>query len=231
MKGRMAEDLGIRFHEAFFPADITTEDLVNKIKVINKIPNMCGVIVQLPLPESLDHEAVLNAVDSHLDVDCLSATTSEKFYSGDLFLGFPTALACMYLLDSVAPNLNGKKIAVMGWGKLVGKPIAAILAFRGLTPEIVRSKTERKEEILKEADVVIAGMGKGKYIKGNMIKEGAIIIDAGTSESNSGIVGDVDLESITGVASFVSPVPGGVGPMTVAMLFRNVLKVAQTIEN
>jgi methylenetetrahydrofolate dehydrogenase (NADP+)/methenyltetrahydrofolate cyclohydrolase len=137
----------------------------------------------------------------------------------------------MYLLDSVAPNLNGKKIAVMGWGKLVGKPIAAILAFRGLTPEIVRSKTERKEEILKEADVVIAGMGKGKYIKGNMIKEGAIIIDAGTSESNSGIVGDVDLESITGVASFVSPVPGGVGPMTVAMLFRNVLKVAQTIEN
>jgi len=230
MKGRMAEDLGIRFHEAFFPTDISTEELVSKIKEINKIPNMCGVIVQLPLPETLDHEAVLDAVDSHLDVDCLSAVTSEKFYCGDLFLGFPTALACMYLLDSVESDLKGKKIAVMGYGKLVGKPVAALLGFRGLTPEIVRSKTERKEEILKEADVVIAGMGKGKYIKGDMIKEGAIIIDAGTSESNSGIVGDVDLESTTGVASFVSPVPGGVGPMTVAMLFRNVLKVAQTIK-
>jgi methylenetetrahydrofolate dehydrogenase (NADP+)/methenyltetrahydrofolate cyclohydrolase len=95
--------------------------------------------------------------------------------------------------------------------------------------EIVRSKTENKEKILKEADIVISGMGKGKYIKGDMIKEGAVLIDAGSSESNSGIIGDVDLESVEGIASFVSPVPGGVGPMTVAMLFKNVLKVAKNI--
>ena len=229
MKKRVSQNLGINFHEAFFPIGITTENLIDEIKKINKIPNMCGVIVQLPLPETINHDEVLNAVDSNLDVDCLSITASEKFYSGDLFLGFPTALACIFLLDYVVSDLKNKKIAVMGLGKLVGKPVSALLSLRGLNIEIIRSKTERKEEILKDADVVIAGMGKGKYIKGDMIKQGVVIIDAGTSESNSGIVGDVDLESVNGVASFVSPVPGGVGPMTIAMLFRNVLKVAQTI--
>lgn len=227
MKRKKAEEIGIRFHEASFSSNISTEDLINEIQKINKIPNMCGVIVQLPLPESLDQEKVLDAVDPLLDVDCLSAVTSEKFYGGDLFLGFPTALACIALLDSLNLDLKDKKIAVMGFGKLVGKPVSALLNFRNLNVEIVRSKTERKEEILKEADIVISGMGKGSYIKGDMIKNGAILIDAGSSESDSGIIGDVDLESVKGVASFVSPVPGGVGPMTVAMLLQNVLKVAK----
>lgn len=230
MKRRKAEELGIRFHEAFFPDDISTENLVKEIEKINKIENMCGVIVQLPLPETLDQVKILDAVDSHLDVDCLSTTTSDKFYSGDLFLGFPTALACMAILDSLNLDLTNKKIVVMGQGKLVGKPVSALLEFRNLKVEIVRSKTERKEEILKEADVVISGMGKGKYIKGDMIKKNAILIDAGSSESDSGIIGDVDLESVEKVAGFVSPVPGGVGPMTVAMLLQNVLKVAKSIQ-
>ena len=228
MKRKKAEEIGIRFHDATFPADISTEDLVDEIKKINKIENMCGVIVQLPLPETLDQEKVLNAVDSHLDVDCLSEVTSEKFYAGDLFLGFPTALACIAILDSLNLDLKDKKIVVMGYGKLVGKPVSALLNFRNLNVEVVRSKTENKEDIIKNADVIICGMGKGKYIQGDMIKEGAVLIDAGSSESDSGIVGDVDLESVTGVAGFVSPVPGGVGPVTVAMLLQNVLKVAKS---
>jgi len=228
MKKHAAEELGIRFHEAFFPAEITTEDLVKEIKILNKIPNMCGIIVQLPLPEHLNQEEILDAVDSRLDVDCLSSVASEKFYQGDLHLGFPAALACMYLLDFLNLNLKDKKIVVLGQGKLVGKPVSALLHFRGLNPEIISSRTEGKEMLLKEADVIISGIGKGQYIKGDMIKNRAVIIDAGTSELNSGIVGDVDLESIKGVADFVSPVPGGVGPMTIAILFRNVLKVAKT---
>lgn len=230
MKRKKAEEIGVRFHDASFPSSISTEDLVNEIQKINKIENMCGVIVQLPLPETLDQEKVLDAVDSHLDVDCLSAVTSEKFYGGDLFLGFPTALACVAILDSLHLDLKDKKIVVMGFGKLVGKPVAALLHFRNLNVEVVRSKTENKEEILKNADIIISGMGKGKYIQGDMIKEGAVLIDAGSSESDSGIIGDVDLESVTGVASFVSPVPGGVGPMTVSMLLQNVLKVAKSLE-
>jgi len=238
IKKHKAEEIGIRFHEAFFSIDIKTEDLVNKIKELNKIPNMCGIIVQLPLPENLDQKEVLDAVDPRLDVDCLGTIASDKFYNGDLHLGFPTALACVALLDSLNLDLKnpprlgetGKKIVIMGQGKLVGKPVSALLNFRNLNVKILRSKTKRKEEILKEADIIISGMGKGKYIKGDMIKDGAVIIDAGSSEINSGIVGDVDLESVKGIASFVSPVPGGVGPMTVAMLFRNVLKVAKNIK-
>ncbi|MCX6751830.1 MAG: bifunctional 5,10-methylenetetrahydrofolate dehydrogenase/5,10-methenyltetrahydrofolate cyclohydrolase [Candidatus Nomurabacteria bacterium] len=230
MKKHTAEEIGIHFHEAFFPSNITTENLVKEIEVLNKIPNMCGIIVQLPLPENLDQDKILNAVDSRLDVDCLNTITSEKFYNGDLSLGFPAALACIFLLDSINLSLKDKKIVVLGQGKLVGKPVSALLHLRGLTPEIISSQTENKEEILKKADVIISGMGKGQYIKGNMIKNGVIIIDAGTSELNSGIVGDVDLESVKDVAGFVSPVPGGVGPMTIAMLFRNILKVAKTIK-
>lgn len=231
MKRKKAEDIGIHFYDASFPESITTEELVNEIKKINQIPNMCGVIVQLPLPETLDQEEVLDAVDPRLDVDCLSSITSNKFYQGEPSLEFPTAVACMAILDSLDLDLKDKKIVVIGQGKLVGKPVLRLLELRGLQVEGITSKTENKENIIKEADIIISGMGQGNYIKGDMIKAGAVIIDAGSSESNSSIVGDVDLDSVQGIASFVSPVPGGVGPMTVAMLLENVLKVAKSLAN
>ena len=229
MKKKTAETLGINFHNANFPITTTTEELIEEIKKINKIPNMCGIIIQLPLPENLDRRKILDAIDPQLDVDCLGTVASEKFYNGSTALGFPTALACMKLLDSIQISLKDKKIVVLGQGDLVGKPVTALLRFRGLEPITVRSKTENKEKIIKEADIIISGMGKGKYIAGNMIKNGAILVDAGTSESNAGIVGDIDFESVKNVASFISPVPGGVGPVTVAMLFNNVLNVAKKI--
>lgn len=230
MKRRMAEEIGIHFQEAFFPADITTEDLIKEIKILNKIPNMCGIIVQLPLPLALDRRAILDAIDSNLDVDCLGTVASEKFYNDVTNMGFPTALACMELLDSTGFGLDsGKKVTVLGFGDLVGKPVNALLEARGFNPDVIRTKTENKEQLIKQADIIISGMGKGKYIRGDMIKDKVVIIDAGTSESNSGIIGDIDLESVKDVASFISPVPGGVGPMTIAMLFRNVLKVAKNL--
>lgn len=231
MKAKTAEMLGIHFHNAFFPASITTNDLIKEIKILNKVKNMCGIIVQLPLPESLDKIAILDSIDSHLDVDCLGAVTSEKFYdnfNNQTDLGYPTALACMALLDSINVDLKDKNIVVLGQGLLVGKPVAALLKFRNLLPIIITSHTENKENLIKQADIIISGIGKGKYITGDMIKKGAILIDAGTSESEGGIVGDVDLESVKDVAGYVSPVPGGVGPVTVAMLLNNVLKVAKS---
>ncbi|MEI7810625.1 MAG: bifunctional 5,10-methylenetetrahydrofolate dehydrogenase/5,10-methenyltetrahydrofolate cyclohydrolase [bacterium] len=228
MKRKTAENIGIRFHEAFFPSEISEEKLIEEIKKINEIPNMCGLIIQLPLPKYLNQQKILDTVDPKLDVDCLSSTASKKFYKGDISLGFPTALACMALLDSLNLDLTNKKIVILGQGKLVGKPVSALLSYRNLNIEILTSKTENKERILKEADVIISGMGNGKYIQGDMIKNGSIIIDAGTSEQDAGIVGDVDNESIQNIAEFISPVPGGVGPMTVAMLFANVLKVAKS---
>lgn len=230
MKARKAERVGISFHNAAFLAGISTAELIKEIGLLNKIKNMCGIIVQLPLPAHLDRQAILDAIDARLDVDCLGTTASEKFYKNENAVGFPTALACMAILDSLDLDLPGKNITVLGQGLLVGKPVAALLKFRGLNPAIITSKTENKEEIIKQADIIISGVGKGKYITGDMIKQGAVIIDAGTSESNGGIVGDVDLESVENIAGYVSPVPGGVGPVTVAMLLKNVLMVAKKIE-
>jgi len=234
MKARMAESVGLKFYRANFPASIRTPELIAELKKLNEVKNMCGVIVQLPLPEHLDRRQVLNAIAPELDVDCLGEITSEKFYRGDTSIGFPTALACLAILDSLnldndpSTALRTRKIVVLGQGMLVGKPVAALLKFRGLHPEIVTRETENKEKIIKEADIIISGMGQGKYIEGHMVKPGAVIIDAGTSEENGAIVGDVDLESVKNIAGYITPTPGGVGPVTVAMLLKNVLKVAET---
>lgn len=227
MKAQRATSVGILFHRACFPESINTEELVKEIKELNQIPNMCGIILQLPLPSHIDTKTALNAIDPKLDVDCLGDIAGEKFYKGDTTIGFPTALACIELLNSLNLDLKNKKVVVLGQGSLVGKPVTALLSFLKVSPIIIRSQTENKETLIKEADIIISGIGKGKYITGDMIKTGAVLIDAGTSESGSGIIGDVDLESVKDVASYVSPVPGGVGPMTVAMLLKNVLTVAK----
>ncbi len=230
MKGRMAEAVGITFHNADFPDTITTNELVREIENLNKIKNMCGIIVQLPLPGHIDKQKVFDVINPTLDVDCLGTIASEKFYKGDISIGFPTALSCMALLDSINIDLKGKNIVVLGQGMLVGKPVTALLQFRNLYPVIIIRETENKNEMIKQADVIISGTGQAKLITGDMIKAGVVIIDAGTSESNGGIVGDVDFESVRNIASFLSPVPGGVGPVTVAMLLRNVLKVAKKVK-
>jgi methylenetetrahydrofolate dehydrogenase (NADP+)/methenyltetrahydrofolate cyclohydrolase len=205
------------------------EDLIKEIKILNKMENMCGIIIQLPLPASLDQRKVLNAIDSRLDVDCLGSVASLKFYNGDFTITFPTALACMHLLDSLNLDLKDKKIIIIGKGELVGRPVKKLLNARNLETFVIDRKTEEAEKIkkLKEADVIISATGKGKLINGKMIKEGVVLIDAGTSELGAGIVGDIDLDSVSEMAGYVSPVPGGVGPVTVAMLLNNVLIVAK----
>ncbi|MCX6757715.1 MAG: bifunctional 5,10-methylenetetrahydrofolate dehydrogenase/5,10-methenyltetrahydrofolate cyclohydrolase [Candidatus Nomurabacteria bacterium] len=228
MKDKTAQSVGIKFHNAVFPADISTENLIKEIESLNKLPNMCGIIVQLPLPKSFDTKIILNAIDPKLDVDCLGETTRENFYNQKSSLCSPAALACITLLDSLNLDLNNKKIVVLGQGELVGKPASALLNFRNIKHKILTSKSENKEQILKQADIIISGIGNGKYITGGMIKEGVVIIDAGTTEENGGVIGDVDFESVKNIAGFVSPVPGGVGPVTISMLLNNVLTVAKS---
>ncbi len=245
MKAKFAESVGMKFYKSEFSSSASTKEIESEIRVLNKIPDMCGVIVQLPLPSSIDREAILGAIDSVLDVDFLGLTAGKEFYEKyqkmpstlnilnvskvtfDITLGPPAALACVSALDSLGLDLSKKEIVVLGQGELVGRPVAAILARRGFFVKTIVSDTTEKESILKKADVVISGIGKPGYIKGEIIKEGAILIDAGTSESAGGIVGDVDFESVKNVAGYLSPTPGGVGPITVAMLLKNVLKVAQ----
>lgn len=229
MKERTAESVGIKFRNATFPSSITTEELIEEIENLNRVPYMCGIIVQLPLPPHIDTQSVIDTIDKSLDVDCLGAGASQMFYDDMNPIGFPAALACIKILDSIGIDLktNKKNIVVLGQGRLVGKPVTHLLAKRGLEVITIDSKTENTKELLKNADIIISGIGHGKFISGNMIKPGSIIIDAGTSEENGSVVGDVDLASVENVAEYVSPTPGGVGPVTVAILLSNILEVAK----
>jgi len=227
IKGKAAESIGIKFKTVNFPENITTEEIVEEINNLNKVPHICGIIVQLPLPSHIEVQTVLDAITPSLDVDCLGSFNSQNFYSDKGGVGYPTALACMKLLDSLNLNLKDKNIIVLGRGKLVGLPVTHLLESRSLVVTVVNSKTENSDLIIKEADVIVSAVGKGKFITKDTIKEGVVIIDAGTSEENGAVVGDVDMESVEGKASFVTPTPGGVGPVTVAMLLENVFNVAK----
>ncbi len=228
IKGKAAESVGIKFKTVNFPADTTTGEIIEEIENLNRVPHMCGIIVQLPLPSHIEVQTVLDAISPALDVDCLGSTNSNNFYNDNEGIGYPTALACMKLLDSLNLKLEDKNIVVLGRGKLVGLPVTHLLESRSLKVTVVNSKTENSESIIKAADVIISAMGKGKFITGDMVKEGVVIIDAGTSEENGAVVGDVDLESFEDKSSFATPTPGGVGPVTVATLLENVLRVAQS---
>ena len=231
LKKKNAISLGIKFHDAIYDESITTEELLKEIQKINKVDNMCGIIVQLPLPSHIDARKVLDAIDPVLDVDALGEQVSLDFYSSNEDLVPPTALSVLALLDSLKINLSDKNIVVLGEGKLVGKPVAQLLKNRNLKFTVLNSASINKEEIIKNADIIVSGIGKGKYLTGDMVKDGVIIVDAGTSEEEGSIVGDVDFESMRSKASYITPVPGGVGPVTVAMLFMNVLKVAKEMQN
>jgi len=230
MKRKIAERIGIEFIDSHLPNDISTDELIQEVHKLNKTPNMCGLIVQLPLPKNIDKYTVLNAIDPKLDVDCLGSYSSEKFYGGENISIPPTALACLYILDSLDLDLKDKNIVILGKGDLVGKPVSFLLKNRGLKVISLDQSSESKNEVIKNADVIISGIGRPNFIKGEMLKKSVILIDAGTSESNGSLSGDVDMESIKNVASVISPVPGGVGPVTIAMLFKNVLKVAKELE-
>jgi methylenetetrahydrofolate dehydrogenase (NADP+)/methenyltetrahydrofolate cyclohydrolase len=227
MKAKVAESVGLKFHTANFKDSVLTEELILEIEKLNNMEGMCGIIIQLPLPSQIDKRKVLDAIKPELDVDCLGSFNSENFYHNTGELNYPTALACLKVLDTLNVDLSKKKILMLGQGSLVGRPVTHLLRKRGLEVGTVDSKTGNTTVLIKEADVIISAIGQGKFITGAMVKKDVTIIDAGTSEENGAVVGDVDFESVKEVASFISPVPGGVGPVTVAMLLSNVLQVAK----
>ena len=226
IKAKNAQSVGIKFRTAEFENSITTDELIEEIAALNRVPHMCGIIVQLPLPSHIDKNRVLDAIDPMFDVDCLNSKTQKLFYNNEPIFSFPTVLACMKILDDNISTFLDKKIVVLGQGMLVGKPVTHLLRVRGFAVTTITQSTEFKKEILREADVIISAIGKANFIKSDMIKEGVFIIDAGTSEEDGAVVGDVDKSSVFGIAGMLTPSPGGVGPVTVAMLLSNVLKCA-----
>lgn len=228
MKEKIALSVGIKFKRVQFDENITTEEVLEEINNLNNVPHMCGIILQLPIPGHINKNLLLDAINRDLDVDCLGSINSNNFYNNiNSSIKYPTAIACINILKSINVDLSNLKIVVLGNGTLVGKPVAHLLKLEKLDVITIDSKTDNKLELIKRSDVVISAIGSANYLKGYMIKKGAIIIDAGTSEDNGAVYGDVELDSVLGVASYISKTPGGVGPVTVAMLLSNVLQVAK----
>lgn len=229
MKKKTAEEIGFGYKDVIFDDNVTTEEVVDVIKKLNEDNDMAGIIVQLPLPPQFDKQAILDAVSPEKDVDVLGSVASEFFYNNKSTLVLPTANAVMKILKSIDLDLDNKKIVILGQGPLVGKPVVHLLGNMGIPYEAVTKTTDEevKNNLIKNADILISAMGSPHAINSDMVKEGVIIIDAGTSEMEGSIVGDVDFASVGSKASYITPTPGGVGPVTVACLFENVLQVAK----
>jgi len=227
IKGRRAEEIGLDFQLLEVPASISTDELIQRLQEVQNRPYLSGLIVQMPLPAGLDTRRILDAIIPRVDVDCLGSRNSERFYSGRPRLIPPTASAVMEILKLLKLDSTKKKILIIGKGELVGRPVAFLLKQQGLNVITADNLTQNLPSLALTADVIISGTGQPGLITGDYIKLGAVIIDCGTAESAGSIVGDVDLGSVAAKASFVSPVPGGVGPVTVACLLANVVAIAK----
>ena len=205
--------------------DTKEEELLKKIEELNRDPGVNGILVQMPLPEGLNADRVLKAIDPAKDVDGFHPMNVGKMAVGD-----PTALeSCtpagvIQLLERSGIEIGGKYCVVAGRSNIVGKPMARMLLAKNGTVTVLHSKTRDMEEILKQADIFVAAIGKPRFFHGCQFKVGAVVIDVGIHHGEDGICGDVDTESCMGVASYITPVPGGVGPMTIAMLLYNTLR-------
>jgi methylenetetrahydrofolate dehydrogenase (NADP+) / methenyltetrahydrofolate cyclohydrolase len=230
IKSKRAEEIGIKFELVQLASNTTTEEVVTRLKNLQRDPYLSGLIVQLPLPSQLDRKTILDAIDPRVDVDCLGDENNQKFYENKSSITPPTAGAVAEILDHLKLNLDSLNFLVIGQGELVGKPVTHLLKSRGYKVETADASTANLKELSLNADIIISAVGQPKLVSGEMIKSGAILIDCGTSESAGSIVGDVDTDSVSLKARYLAPVPGGVGPVTVAKLLSNIVEVAKDLE-
>ena len=225
-KVKACEKVGFYSKAIFLDENISQAELLENIQALNNDENIDGILVQLPLPKHLNEDEICNAIDTSKDVDGFKAENLGKVMLGKEDGMVPcTPQGIMYLLDSIKDiNLYGMNGVVIGRSNIVGKPISSLLINRGVTTTVCNSRTKNIEDILRNADIIIAALGKPKFLKENMVKEGAIIIDVGINRVDGKLCGDVDFENVSKLASFITPVPGGVGPMTIAMLLNNTLR-------
>ena len=226
IKGKKALEVGMDFLPVFLPEQISQEELLVEVAKLNQTPNLCGLVVQLPLPDKFNEREVLDAVAPELDADCMGEINQQAFYSNQPSLVLPTAGAILEIFKELGVSKD-KLVAVIGKGELVGKPAAHLLTRFGYRVVTADKKTEDLKAFCLKADVLISATGIPGLLTGDMIKPGSVVIDAGTSESGGSIVGDVEKASVSKIASCLTPVPGGVGPVTVAILLSNVLSNAK----
>ena len=223
-KAKMAEHIGYGYEHIKLEEDTTTDKILEIIDRLNKDDNVNGVMVQMPLPKQIDTDIIQNAVIPIKDVDGLSDMNAGLLFHNKDALYSCTPYGVMELLKRYNISLEGKNAVVVGRSNLVGKPMGMMLLNAGATVTVCHSKTKDIEKITKKADILISCVGKAKFITKDMVKKGSVVIDVGITRSEEGLCGDVDFIEVAPNTKYITPVPGGVGPMTVAMLGMNVMK-------
>lgn len=227
-KEKACAETGMYSEKYALPAETTQEELLNLVKELNGKKEISGILCQLPLPSHLNSDIVINAIDPIKDVDAFHPVNVGKIMIGDYAFLPCTPAGVMELIKSAGVDPEGKNCVVVGRSNIVGKPMAMLLLHKNATVTICHSKTVNLAEITKQADILVAAVGRAKFITGDMIKPGAVIIDVGMNRDENGkLCGDVDFESAEKTAGAITPVPGGVGPMTIAMLMENTLTAAK----
>ncbi|MEZ5691887.1 MAG: bifunctional methylenetetrahydrofolate dehydrogenase/methenyltetrahydrofolate cyclohydrolase FolD [Rickettsiales bacterium] len=225
-KGKQTIEAGMRSFEYQLPETTSEAELLKKIDELNNNPEVHGILVQLPLPKHINEEAVINAISPQKDVDGFNILNVGKLATGSEGFVPCTPLGCLMLLKDFLGDLSGKNAVVIGRSNIVGKPMANLLLKESCTVTIAHSKTKDLPALLKNTDIVVAAVGRPNMVKGQWLKQGAVIIDVGINRitlenGKTKLVGDVDFASCQGIASAITPVPGGVGPMTIACLLEN----------
>ena len=224
-KEKACEYVGINSKTLALPEETTEEELLNVVKELNEDKNVNGILVQLPLPKHIDESKVLLTIDSTKDVDGFHPVNVGKMVIGeDTFLPC-TPAGIIEMIKRTDIDIEGKECVVIGRSNIVGKPMAMLMLKENATVTISHSRTKGLKEVTKRADIIVAAIGKAKFVTADYVKEGAVVIDVGMDRDENGkLCGDVDFESVSKVASAITPVPGGVGPMTVTMLLVNCLR-------
>ena len=228
-KGKACEEVGFYSEIHRLPAETTEEELLALVHSLNENEKIHGILVQSPLPKHLDEALIVNNIRYEKDVDAFHPVNVGKIMIGDYNFLPCTPAGVMELLKAYDIDVCGKEVAVVGRSNIVGKPQAMLMLHANATVTICHSRTKNLKEVLNRADVVVMAIGKAKFLKADMIKEGAVVIDVGMNRDENGkLCGDVDFDECEKKASYITPVPGGVGPMTITMLMKNTLTAAKT---
>ncbi len=228
-KERACEEVGIASYKYTLPEDTTEEKLLSVVEELNHNENIHGILVQLPLPEHLDEKKVIEKISTEKDVDGF-----HPLNMGRLFVGEPSFVPCtpqgvIELIERSGFEIKGKKAVIVGRSNIVGKPVAMLLLMRHATITICHTRTKDLSAETRQADILVVAAGRPQVITGDMVKEGVVVIDVGINRVDGKLVGDVDFESVKEKAAAITPVPGGVGPMTVAMLMKNTVQAAKKL--
>lgn len=227
-KSRACNEVGIEYQEYLLPENATQKELLELIKKLNQDKEINGILLQSPLPQHLNINEAFKTITYSKDVDGFTPASVGKLCIGEETFISCTPYGVIKMFEEYNIDLKGKNVVILGRSNIVGKPLIQCCLQKDATVTVCHSKTENLSEYTKKADVIIAAIGKAKFLTADMVKDGVVIIDVGINRQDDGkLVGDVDFENVSKKASFITPVPGGVGPMTIAMLMNNVIKAAK----